>query len=865
MNQKQLDKTRLRTDPIYFANEALGMSLHDGQVKYLLASTLGVPELREKLEAGELLELEAQIKEKIPLLWGASIELIRRFILSCANRWGKAQWVEEPILTPTGWKRMGDVKVGDDVFSQDGSSTKVTEVFPQGVKPLYKLTFDDGSSVEVCDDHTWTIKTAKERFKPYYRNKPNINYGKWINVTTAEMRRIDLSKPRNRPVIPAVDPIRFPEVEVLIDPYTLGVLLGDGSTVSHANFTSDDPDIVSRIEKKYRVTKHKSKYAYGIYGLDQQLIKLGLMGKRAWEKSIPNQYLYNSAGVRLDVLRGLMDTDGHIDRYNKVQFYSTSQVLAEQVREIIWSLGGKATFRTKTTSYRKNGVMVNCRPCFIVTMRLKDNPFYLPRKAEKYSVIKRKYTFNRVLRSIEYTKDAEAQCITVAHPSELYVTKDYIVTHNSAIISILQLWYLFNKFGIKAKNDEDWFNIEYRTGNIAPYSSLTEPVFQAMKAILTSSYPIRGEDGVVTTNKCKIEWFFLPDKTINSPPYKLFFINNSYIEHLSLMGGKGDNLQGKPYGLITYDEAPRSDHLQMELDNSILGRLLDWTAPLHLLGTPDQDSNSLLYYHDMYKEGLVGLNNSYTQEGSIYENKFMTKEQIKDHEDMLEGNPLKDQMLHGKFIFGTQNIFPGQDILDAEDEALDDGVRYETDHKYAIGVDTAIGSDEMVYTVLDITQKPFRLVWMEAVQGNSRSPQMHLLSLCNLVDNYRKDNSVEMVVETWNGESARFYEDLPPYIKAFTHTYGAWQPSKIRTDNHNPAPNRANNVKKADILVALKKVLAAHELKIPKKNYELIKQLNIYKEEDKKLPTDRVMSLALAVWLAEDATKKNQGLQMIDL
>lgn len=435
----------------------------------------------------------------------------------------------------------------------------------------------------------------------------------------------------------------------------------------------------------------------------------------------------------------------------------------------------------------------------------------------------------------------------------------------SAVISILQLWYLFNKFGIKTNSDAEWFDIEYRTANIAPYSSLTEPVFQAMKAIMTSSYPIRGEDGVMTTNKCQIPWFYLEERTLNSPPYKLFFANNSYIEHLSLMGGKGDNLQGKPYGLITYDEAPRSDHLQLELDNSVLGRLLDWTAPLHLLGTPDQDSNSLIYYHDMYTEGLAGLNNSYTQEGSIYENKFMTKTQIREHEHMLANNPLRDQMLYGKFIWGTQTIFPAEDIIQALTDDLNDGKRYEEGHSYVIGVDTAIGSDEMVYCVLDVTQKPYELVWMEAVKGSSRSPQMHLYALCNLVDAYRDENNIYMALETFNGESARFYEDLPPYIKAFTKTFGTWQPSRAHTENKNPSPNRTAQVKKADMLIALKKLLAEQGLKLPKQNYDLVNQLTIYKEDDKGLPTDRVIALALAAWEAEDTAKKSASLQLIDL
>lgn len=426
----------------------------------------------------------------------------------------------------------------------------------------------------------------------------------------------------------------------------------------------------------------------------------------------------------------------------------------------------------------------------------------------------------------------------------------------SALIACIQLWYLFYKFGVKTETSEDWFDIEYRTANIAPTSKLTQPVFKAMKAIMTSTYPIRDKaTGVTTTNKCKIEAFYLEDKTINNPPFKLFFANNSYIEHLSLMGNKGDSLQGLPYGIITYDEAARSDHLQIEIDDSILGRLLDWTAPLHLLSTPSQSSASLLYYNDLYKEGLLGLNQSYTQEGSIYENDFMTEEQIDKQVKMLEGNPLKDQMLFGKFIFGTDTIFPGQDIQAASTDALNDGVRYEEGHKYCIGVDTAIGMDEMVYVVLDTTSKPYKLVWMDAVKGSSRSPQMHLNALCNLFDSYRNNNNIQMIVETFNGESARFYEDLPPYIKSVTRTYGTWQPNKISTDNRNPNASKTAQIKKADILVALKKVLADKALKIPKLNHQLIKQLSIYKEDDKRIPTDRVIALALATWLAEDTSR----------
>ncbi len=458
----------------------------------------------------------------------------------------------------------------------------------------------------------------------------------------------------------------------------------------------------------------------------------------------------------------------------------------------------------------------------------------------------------------------------IENPGGELIRKFILVCANrwgkSALISCLQLWYLFFKHGIRTDSDEEWFDIEYRTGNIAPVSALTEPVFKAMKQIMTSSYPIRDQKtGKITTNKCKIEWFFLEDRTINTPPFKLYFANNSYIENLSLMGNKGDSLQGKPYGIITYDEAARSDHLQLEIDDAITGRLLDWTAPLHLLSTPAQDSASLLYYNDLYKEGLVGNNASYTQEGSIYENSFMTKEQIAEHEKLQASNPLKDQVLHGKFIFGTRTIFPGADILAAEDESLNHGVRYQDKHRYVLGIDTAIGSDEFVTTIIDITKKPYQVVWIDAAKGNSRSPQLHLNTVCNLVDNYRNGNNLQILLETYNGESVRFYHDLPPYIKVLTRTYGAWQPDKVRTDNENPHRASTTKVQKADLIVNLQKLLASKQIKIPKADQQLIRQLSIYKEDDKRIPTDRVISLALAAWLAEDTSKVLQpAFQTID-
>lgn len=371
---------------------------------------------------------------------------------------------------------------------------------------------------------------------------------------------------------------------------------------------------------------------------------------------------------------------------------------------------------------------------------------------------------------------------------------------------------------------------------------------------MTSKFPIRTPDGRIVTNKCQIEWFYIKERTLNTPPYKQFFINNSYIEHRSLGGDQGDSLQGKPYGLITYDEGGRSLHLKEELSGNILPRLFDWTASFHLLSTPDQNSPSILYHYELYKEGVVGLNQTYTQEGSLRENGFFSPEQIQEQYDLFKDDPLRDQILEGKFIFGGDAIFDYQSIFDAQDRELDDGVRREDGHTYVVGIDTAIGGDEVVYSVLDITTKPYRLVRQIAAKGNSKSPQMHLNDLLDLIESYMNEshNNVQVHLETWNGESVRFYLDMPPHIQVITRCYGSWQPEKRVTENKNVTKPKNQAAKKADILLSLRKLLSSREIKIPLNNSVLSEQLSIYKEDDKNLKTDRVMSLALACWLATE-------------
>jgi len=446
----------------------------------------------------------------------------------------------------------------------------------------------------------------------------------------------------------------------------------------------------------------------------------------------------------------------------------------------------------------------------------------------------------------------------------------------SSLVACLQIWYLFYKIGVRSGNQDAWYKSEYRTANIAPAYALTEPVFKYITQILTSRFPINLPDGRTVPNECQIEWFYEEHRTQNTPPRAQYFANNSYIEHRTLGSDKGDSLQGKPYGLITYDEGGRSSHLREETSSNILPRLFDLSGDLHIPSTPDQESHSILDHYEMYQDGLHGRNQTYTMKGSIYDNTFFTEEQIKAQVKLFEKDPMRDQILEGKFLLGGDNIYSPNDIMDAETELLNDGIRYEEGHNYVVGIDTAISSDEMVYTVLRepcgkdhdemCRDNKLAMVRMVACKGNAKSPQMHMNDLVDLCNNYKNGDNLAIMLETWNGESARYYIDMPYELQAITTCYGSWQPTRpVIPGNDNKPVKQTQNIKKADIIIVLQKYLSAKELAIPKSNQKLSHQLSIYREDDVKISTDRVISLALATWLANDRKVKTAKLEWVTI
>lgn len=366
---------------------------------------------------------------------------------------GRSQPLDAKVLTPGGYRNMGDIKVGDEVVGANGLSTEVLGVYPQGELDVYRVSFSDHTSVECSGDHLWLTSTMKQR-----------QYGASKVRTTLEIQ--DTVKDRlGRKVhsVPLVTPVHFANGGPLpIDPYTLGALLGDGNFHPTACVTVCNPEeeITSRIAcavaPKLRLSAAKvSPRRAASYRIVQDgrrkggnhlrttLSKLGLRGKLGHDKFVPQAYLLASIQDRVDLLRGLMDTDGcvteHPNGNSRVEFSSTSSRLARDVQFLVQTLGGTATVRRRkhadTDPHELNGRMIcHRRDSYVVNIRISEfNPFYVSRKASRW----RPQTSLRLISGVEFVGRKQCQCIKVAAEDSLYVTENVTVTHNTFHNSVM--------------------------------------------------------------------------------------------------------------------------------------------------------------------------------------------------------------------------------------------------------------------------------------------------------------------------------------------------------------------------------------------------------------------------------------------
>ena len=340
---------------------------------------------------------------------------------------GKAQPLDADIITPTGIRKMGDIRVGDDVIGEDGKAHRVAGVFPQGMLPAYRVIFDDNSSMECNDEHLFAVQTKNDRF----RKKP------YRVMTLKDIMAKGLKQPcgDSKWYVPITAPVEFLEQEVPLDPYLLGQLLADGglTVASSVKLTLHEPDVQEKVRSVLPddcELRHSDNYDYNVtrrvpVGRNSVLVaceKLGIAGKGSLEKFIPDMYEYNSIAIRTRLLQGLFDGDGYM-KNRCIEYSTSSSRLKDDVTFLVQSLGG-----TVGTSKRKT----SCADSYRISFALpNDIVFFSSAKHQQNFIPRSKYGVSRKIVAVEPCGTKEMQCLMIDSDSHLYLTNDCLVTHNT--------------------------------------------------------------------------------------------------------------------------------------------------------------------------------------------------------------------------------------------------------------------------------------------------------------------------------------------------------------------------------------------------------------------------------------------------
>lgn len=351
---------------------------------------------------------------------------------------GKENPVNTRICTPSGWRCIGDVRVGDFVTGSNGKPTRVLGVYPQGKKKSYRVHFNDGTSVEAGDEHLWAVEYYVGGRKQLHRIVVTTNQlrtGAKLRKSWANGRTTDLNLAGVRLYLPMLSaPIEFEQTSSPpLNAYLVGQLIANGSLTAQPTLVVGAVDSVYVIERiknlvniGYTVTRGGATSVV-IKKIRSKIVDLGLNVKSA-EKRIPHQYMFASVQDRIDLLHGLMDGDGTCSAERSRVTYSTKSIgLANDLRQLVESLAGSAIIRSYDRTKEGKGIE------YALTVRLPSYipPFSLPRKLARYKPIARKEP-TRTFERIELAQESvESVCIAVDAPDHLYVTEHCILTHNT--------------------------------------------------------------------------------------------------------------------------------------------------------------------------------------------------------------------------------------------------------------------------------------------------------------------------------------------------------------------------------------------------------------------------------------------------
>ena len=505
-----------------------------------------------------------------------------KIVIREGRRSGKALPLDTPIPTPSGWTTMGDIAVGDQVFGPDGLATNVTFVTPTMYNhDLYKIEFDDKSSMVADAEHQWTVSTRSSR----RRHKQGSLSSPYFTCTTKDIvdgsLRIGKKKPEYNYRIELSKPVVYNEVPSLdVEPYVLGYWLGDGvrGTGRITIGLEDQEESCSRIKSfgyKMRVGGYDS-IDCNIYGLSTKLLSLGVRD----EKRVPTQYLRAAVEDRWELLRGLMDSDGSVDESGHSSYCTVDDGLADDFYELACSLGLKVT-RTIGDSYL-NGV--KHRPKHRFYFNTNQRIFNLARKQKRIddTAARRSVRNYRAIVSTEASVSVPVRCITVDNERHLYLAgRQFLVTHNTFIIALKLLHLAFTR-EVQRGRDADTGEKIFSGPEImvvTPFSSQLLNIFDEMEKLLKRSADLMKRS--TSTNGSMY---------VKTPYFHMDFDNGAIINGFvsgvatKVDGSGGGTMRGRNANIIYLDEM---DMIPAETLNKVVLPILltDQLGEVQLIAT----------------------------------------------------------------------------------------------------------------------------------------------------------------------------------------------------------------------------------------------------------------------------------------
>lgn len=373
------------------------------------------------------------------------------YIRSGSSGLGKALPNSTVIPTPNGWRTVGEIQPGDYLFDAFGKPTRVLQIFPQGKKDVYRVTFKDGREALCNEEHLWSFCTSSQ--------KPNSKkQRRFYTKTLREIMDMPLSKSGAYNIlVPMNYAVEYSEKDFYIPPYLMGLFLGDGSFRQHEgnkafNYSSEDdflPKIIGEtmnwivkrgstnnynwhFSTKEKQSNHREKINVWVEDVLQQYPEL--IDATSLTKFIPSDYLFSSIEQRFELLNGLLDSDGNVaKKKGRITYFTISPALRDGVVELCRSLGFKTSVFVDTHKPTNIGYIVEIygRP------EDKIKLFKLPRKRkileDWYTTIKKKETneFNAIIKIENCGYQEEMTCFYVDNDEHLFLMNDFIVTHNT--------------------------------------------------------------------------------------------------------------------------------------------------------------------------------------------------------------------------------------------------------------------------------------------------------------------------------------------------------------------------------------------------------------------------------------------------